>query len=200
MPVTGFPMRANGAQREPVILQHCSSTLYTRQHNTNTGSPFVLHDGPPFANGPPHMGHALNKILKDIICRYKMLRGHRVNYIPGWDCHGLPIEVKALGAGAKMGSLTPVEVRRRARALACDAMVVQEKAFRRWGVTGDWEHPYRTMDKEFEVQQLHVFKTMFDKVCTKVWGVGGGNIDYGMWGRCVDIWDIRLVFAVCALT
>jgi isoleucyl-tRNA synthetase len=97
LPATKFPMRANGAEREPLILRNCSAKLYETQQQ-RPGERFILHDGPPFANGPPHVGHALNKTIKDIICRYKMMRGYAVNYIPGWDCHGLPIELKAISA------------------------------------------------------------------------------------------------------
>ncbi|EEY52918.1 isoleucyl-tRNA synthetase, putative, partial [Phytophthora infestans T30-4] len=96
LPATRFPMRANAAVREPQLHARCVSAAYAEQAEDTTRPLFVLHDGPPFANGSLHMGHFLNKTLKDIINRYQLLRGRRVQYVPGWDCHGLPIEHKAL--------------------------------------------------------------------------------------------------------
>uniref|UniRef100_U9TV65 isoleucine--tRNA ligase n=1 Tax=Rhizophagus irregularis (strain DAOM 181602 / DAOM 197198 / MUCL 43194) TaxID=747089 RepID=U9TV65_RHIID len=122
---------------------------------------FILHDGPPYADG----SHALNKILKDIINRYKVLHGYKVNYIPGWDCHGLPIELKALKElrGVDKSSLTPLQIRDVAKKSALEALEIQRKEFISWGIMGDWENPYRTLDKEYEVRQLQVFHNMMKK-------------------------------------
>ena len=109
LPRTGFPMRANAREREPQLQRICVTELWKWQRAArgpeapSPAAPFVLHDGPPYANGPLHIGHALNKILKDVINRYKMLRGHRIDYTPGWDCHGLPIELKALQQDRERG-------------------------------------------------------------------------------------------------
>lgn len=125
---------------------------------------FTLHDGPPYANGPLHIGHALNKITKDVICRFEVGQGKKVSYIPGWDCHGLPIEVKALQAQKKDAAQTdPVSVREAARELATRTMEEQKKGFKEWAVMGDWDNAYQTMERGFELRQLQVFKTMFEK-------------------------------------
>ena len=135
-----------------------------QQANRPADKTFVLHDGPPYANGSLHIGHALNKILKDIICRFQIAQGKRVHYVPGWDCHGLPIELKALQALQKhhddMGS---VAVRQAARQLAERTVEEQKKGFKDWAVMGDWEHAYRTMDRDFEMRQLGIFKEMVDR-------------------------------------
>lgn len=124
----------------------------------------MLHDGPPYANGALHIGHALNKILKDVICRFEVLRGKRVSYVPGWDCHGLPIEIKALQALQKSHeSMTPSAVRDAARRLAERTVEEQKKGFREWAVMGDWEGAWRTMDKEYVLRQLGVFKEMVER-------------------------------------
>jgi isoleucyl-tRNA synthetase len=125
---------------------------------------FTLHDGPPYANGPLHAGHALNKITKDIICRYQVTQGKEVSYIPGWDCHGLPIEIKALQAQKRDASQTsPVAVRAAARQLATRTIEDQKRGFKEWAVMGDWDNAYKTMERGFEIRQLEVFKTMFEK-------------------------------------
>ncbi|OAL57009.1 isoleucyl-tRNA synthetase-like protein [Pyrenochaeta sp. DS3sAY3a] len=126
---------------------------------------FTLHDGPPYANGPLHIGHALNKVTKDIICRFQVGQGKRVGYIPGWDCHGLPIEIKALQAQKKdAGShIEPVTVREAARELATRTVEEQMRGFKEWAVMGDWDNAYKTMERGFEIRQLDVFKTMFEK-------------------------------------
>lgn len=135
---------------------------------------FVLHDGPPYANGAVHVGHAINKILKDVIVRTALSRGKHVEYRPGWDCHGLPIELKALKAssGAESGkkdisgSLPKIDaltIREMARNLAATTVQEQSKSFQSWGVMGDWDKPYLTMNKDFEIRQLQVFKEMVAK-------------------------------------
>lgn len=152
-------MRADAFKREPDLIR---LDVY-RWQEKREGKQFTLHDGPPYANGSPHMGHALNKILKDVTNRYKILQGYRVNYIPGWDCHGLPIELKALELlkGAQRNELTPQKIRTQAKSFALSQIEVQKKEFVRWGVLGDWDDPYLTMDPRYEAQQLGVFLKMF---------------------------------------
>lgn len=144
-----------------------STEFYKWQQEHNKGPRFVLHDGPPYANGNLHMGHALNKILKDFINRYKALRGYQVNYMPGWDCHGLPIEHKSLKSlGKSHLALTPKSIREAARKTANQAIDVQRKEFQALGVMADWENAdatYRTMDQSFEIRQLRVLQKMIEK-------------------------------------
>uniref|UniRef100_A0A8B9J7L7 isoleucine--tRNA ligase n=1 Tax=Astyanax mexicanus TaxID=7994 RepID=A0A8B9J7L7_ASTMX len=118
---------------------------------------FCLHDGPPYANGDAHVGHALNKILKDIHNRFEMLRGRKVHYVPGWDCHGLPIELKALGE-LQAKDMTPLQIRQKAREFAEEAIARQRAAFQRWGVMADWENCYYTFNGQYEAAQLRVFE------------------------------------------
>eukprot|EP00938_MAST-03A_sp_MAST-3A-sp1_P000346 g346.t1 len=166
LPKTTFPMRANAAIRERDYVERTTSELYRYQQRTRAqASEFVLHDGPPYANGDLHMGHLLNKVVKDIINRSALLRGKRVSYVPGWDCHGLPIELKALRE--LQGSTTPMEIRNRARQCAQDAIASQRADMIRWGVLADWsdddasttllDREYHTMQPEYEAQQLRLF-------------------------------------------
>ncbi|KAI9258793.1 Isoleucyl-tRNA synthetase [Phascolomyces articulosus] len=164
LPKTSFPLRANAATREHLFHDRSTKDLYPWQLKNNPKDLFILHDGPPYANGDVHIGHALNKILKDIINRYKMLQGHKVWYRPGWDCHGLPIELKALEAIRQKGSeLSAVQIRQIARKRALSEIEKQKKSFKSWGVMGDWEHPYRTLDKDYEIRQLRVFREMMKR-------------------------------------
>ena len=169
LPQTEFPMRANAAVREPTFLARCTTDLYAWQERERPadGPRFVLHDGPPFANGVPHMGHALNKVIKDIVNRYRLLRGDRISYVPGWDCHGLPIELKALQrlpkGSSRSSELSAVAVRKVARREAEAAIEAQREQFERWGVMGDWDHSYRTMTPQYEAGQLRVFRRMVEK-------------------------------------
>ncbi|CAA2996733.1 isoleucine--tRNA ligase, chloroplastic mitochondrial [Olea europaea subsp. europaea] len=128
---------------------------------------FVLHDGPPYANGDLHMGHALNKILKDIINRYKLLQNYQVHYVPGWDCHGLPIELKVLQSLDQDArkELTPLKLRAKAAKFAKATVKTQMAAFKRYGVWADWEHPYLTLDPEYEAAQIEVFGQMALQGC-----------------------------------
>ena len=120
---------------------------------------FVLHDGPPYANGEPHMGHAVNKILKDMTNRYQVSRGRRVHYVPGWDCHGLPIELKAVkGDGARLG---PGKLREIAGKFAESALEKQKSQFRSWGVMADWSQPYLTMSSQYVKTQLEMFYKLY---------------------------------------
>lgn len=163
LPQTDFSMRANAVIREPEIQAFWEQEgIYTRQAEQNPGEVFVLHDGPPYANGSLHIGHALNKILKDSINRYQILRGRKVRYVPGWDCHGLPIELKVLQQMNKeeRQSLTPIQLRKKAQLFALDAVAEQMADCKRWAVWGDFEHPYKTLDPEYEAAQLGVFGQM----------------------------------------
>ncbi|MEG4207470.1 isoleucine--tRNA ligase [Microcoleus sp. Pol7_A1] len=163
LPKTKFDMRANATKREPELQQFWTDReIYDRLSENNPGDLFVLHDGPPYANGQLHIGHALNKILKDFINRYQMLRGKKVRYVPGWDCHGLPIELKVLQnmKSEERLNLTPIELRRKASAFAQQTMEQQRESFQRYGVWGDWEHPYLTMKPEYEAAQIGVFGQM----------------------------------------
>ena len=164
LPQTKFDMRANAVKREPEIQAFwAEQEIYQRLSQNNPGELFILHDGPPYANGTLHIGHALNKILKDIINRYQILQGRKVRYVPGWDCHGLPIELKVL-QNMKAGEreqLTPLTLRHKARDFALQTVEQQKISFQRYGVWGDWEHPYLTLKPEYEAAQIGVFGKMF---------------------------------------
>lgn len=163
LPKTSFDMRANAVKREPEIQAFWrENQIYETLSKNNPGEPFVLHDGPPYANGALHIGHALNKILKDTINKYQLLKGRKVCYIPGWDCHGLPIELKVLQAMGQQErqSLTPIQLRQRAKAWALEQVDQQREGFKRYGVWGDWDHPYLTLTPEYEAAQVGVFGKM----------------------------------------
>ena len=156
-------MRANAVQREPELQQFwAENEIYEQLSQNNTKESFILHDGPPYANGSLHMGHALNKVLKDIINKYKLLQGHKTEYIPGWDCHGLPIELKVLQKikSKERKELTPLKLRKKAQEFALNAQQEQCESFKRYGVWGDWEHPYLTLTPEYEAAQIDVFGQM----------------------------------------
>ena len=134
LPKTDFDMRANAVKREPEIQQFwAENKIYEKLSQNNPGDLFILHDGPPYANGSLHLGHALNKILKDIINKYQLLRGRKVRYVPGWDCHGLPIELKVLQQlkPEERQKLTPLELRHKARDFALKAVDEQRESFKR---------------------------------------------------------------------
>src|SRR5262249_46157320 len=145
-------------QKEPEILARWTRLgLYGRLREAARGRPkFILHDGPPYANGNIHIGHALNKILKDVVTRSQQMLGYDSNYVPGWNCHGLPIEwvseEESLAAGRNKDAVPVVEFRRECRAFAQHWIGVQREEFRRLGVEGDWEHPCTTMDYAAEAQ------------------------------------------------
>ncbi len=158
-------MRANAVTREPELQTYWQERkIYETLAQSNPGEPFILHDGPPYANGDLHMGHALNKILKDIINKYQILQGRKVRYVPGWDCHGLPIELKVLQKlkSAERRELTPIKLRQRAKAFALETIGKQSAGFQRYGVWGDWDHPYMTLLPEYEAAQLGVFSKMVE--------------------------------------
>jgi isoleucyl-tRNA synthetase len=156
LPKTDFPMKANLAAREPEILKKWEeSHLYEQIQKARAGAElFVLHDGPPFANGDVHMGTALNKILKDFVVKSKSMAGFRAPYVPGWDCHGLPIEYKVVKESRE---LSPLEVRKKSEAFARKFIGIQRAQFKRLGVFGDWERPYLTMDPSYEAEILRAF-------------------------------------------
>jgi isoleucyl-tRNA synthetase len=159
LPKTQFPMRANLPQNEPLQVEKWVRTgTYLKILEANRGkNKYILHDGPPYANGHIHLGHALNKILKDIVVKYKNMSGFVAPYIPGWDCHGLPIELqveKNIGR-AKKAALSKTEVRRLCKEYAEKYISIQREEFKRLGVLGDWEKPYRTMDHSYEAVEIH---------------------------------------------
>ncbi|MFL6584347.1 MAG: isoleucine--tRNA ligase, partial [Chthoniobacterales bacterium] len=156
LPRTDFPMKANLATREPELLAKWEREgVYDRiQENRADAELFVLHDGPPFANGDVHMGTALNKILKDLIVKSRTMLGFRAPYVPGWDCHGLPIEYKVV---KEARGLAPAEIRKRCEEFARKFIDIQRQQFKRLGVFGDWEHPYLTMNPAYEAEILRAF-------------------------------------------
>ncbi|PYK33357.1 MAG: isoleucine--tRNA ligase [Verrucomicrobia bacterium] len=162
LPRTDFPMKANLAAREPEMLRGWEETkLYQEiQKSREDRELFVLHDGPPFANGDVHMGTALNKILKDFVVRSQTMLGKRAPYVPGWDCHGLPIEYKVVKESRE---LSPLEVRKRCEAFARKFIDIQREQFKRLGVFGDWEHPYLTMDPKYEAEILRAFAVFVEE-------------------------------------
>ncbi|KAK7387905.1 hypothetical protein VNO78_22703 [Psophocarpus tetragonolobus] len=163
LPKTTFGMRANSSVREPEIQKIWEEKqVFKKVVQKNSGANFILHDGPPYANGDLHIGHALNKILKDIINRYKVLQNYKVNFIPGWDCHGLPIELKVLQSldQKARNDLTPLRLRSKAAKFAKETVKKQMSSFKRYGVWADWNDPYLTLDPEYEAAQIEVFGQM----------------------------------------
>ena len=165
-PKTDFPMRAGLPQREPPMLEHWNKIdVYNLLLEKNKDKPaFILHDGPPFSNGDLHMGHALNKTLKDFIIRSYAMRGYYTPYVPGWDNHGMPIESAIIKKNKLNHKAMPVtEFRSACEAFAQDFIDRQMAGFRRLGVMGDWAHPYKTMDRHFEAEEVKVFGEMYRK-------------------------------------
>jgi isoleucyl-tRNA synthetase len=166
LPKTLFPMKANLPQNEPKILSRWEQMkVYDRIREIRRGSPtFVLHDGPPYANGPIHLGHALNKCLKDFIVKSKNMAGLDAPYIPGWDCHGLPIEIKVdQQLGGKKLQMNPTDVRLACRQYAERFLDLQREQFKRMGIFGRWDRPYSTMDRQYEAVVLATFYAFFEK-------------------------------------
>ncbi|RKF58348.1 Isoleucine--tRNA ligase, mitochondrial [Erysiphe neolycopersici] len=168
LPKSSFPARPSITDQVD-YLKRCTDDLYKWQSRERSSDPsFLLHDGPPYANGELHIGHALNKILKDIICRRQIQKGKRVIYVPGWDCHGLPIELKALErqrVSDKSGDAVydSIKIRKIARELASETVKSQMKNFREWGIMADWAQAWKTMDKPYEINQLRIFQSMVKK-------------------------------------
>ena len=168
LPRTDFPMKADLVTREPQRLaQWQAANLYGQIQTARaaSGRRFVLHDGPPFANGDVHIGTALNKILKDVIIKYQTLRGQQAPYVPGWDCHGLPIEFKVTQEMRKAGdtSADAASIRRACEAYARKYIDIQRTQFQRLGVLGDWANPYLTLNKEYEADELRLFADIVEK-------------------------------------
>ena len=160
LPKTNFQMRANLAVKEPDILKFWDKQNIYKIMQSKPGDKFILHDGPPFANGKIHIGHCFNKILKDIILKYNSSIGRGIEYIPGWDCHGLPIEHQVLKK-IKTKDISKVEIRDHCQEFAMKFVKSQRDEFKRLGVISDWENPYLTMSKQFEANQIKVFAEMF---------------------------------------
>ena len=167
LPETEFAMQAGLPKREPVMLEQWEKDgIYETLMKKNEGKPlFILHDGPPYANGDIHLGTALNKTLKDIIVRYRNMAGWKAPYVPGWDTHGLPTELKAR-AKAGVGNSTTisdVELRKICREFAMTYLDGQRNQFKRLGGIGDWNHPYITLTHDFEAKQIEIFADMATK-------------------------------------
>jgi isoleucyl-tRNA synthetase len=158
LPQTDFPMRGDLPKREPGWLaewEQAGRYAQIQQKTAGRDNVFVLHDGPPYANGAIHIGHAVNKILKDMVVKSKLLAGYRAPYVPGWDCHGLPIEIAVEKKFGKPGDkLDAAQFRQKCREYAAEQVDAQRTGFKRLGVLGDWDHPYRTMDFKYEADML----------------------------------------------
>lgn len=165
MPKTEFPMRGNLPKREPEIQEKWKEmNIYKKVQEQTEGRPlFILHDGPPYANGDIHMGHAMNKVLKDFIVRFKSMSGFQAPYVPGWDTHGLPIETALTKKGVKRKEMSVAEFRKLCEEYAYSQIDNQREQFKRIGVRGDWENPYITLKPEYEAQQIKVFGEMAKK-------------------------------------
>ncbi|MBK5445827.1 isoleucine--tRNA ligase [Peribacillus sp. TH24] len=165
MPKTEFPMRGNLPKREPEIQEKWKEMdIYKKVQEQTEGRPlFILHDGPPYANGDIHMGHAMNKVLKDFIVRFKSMSGFQAPYVPGWDTHGLPIETALTKKGVKRKEMSVAEFRKLCEEYAYVQINNQREQFKRIGVRGDWENPYITLKPEYEAQQIKVFGEMAKK-------------------------------------
>ena len=166
LPETTFAMKADLAKREPAMLADWEARGRYRQIQEKTAArtrAFVLHDGPPYANGVIHLGHALNKILKDTVVKSKLMAGYRSPYVPGWDCHGLPIEIAVEKKIGKVGQkVDAVTFRQKCREYANQQIDLQRTDFKRLGVLGDWDHPYRTMDSTFEADMVRALAKIYD--------------------------------------
>ena len=170
LPKTPFPAKIEGQKRvaldQAIIKSPAFAKLYYKQKEHRSSAPqYVLHDGPPYANGSTHLGHAVNKILKDITVRWNIVKGQQVHFRPGWDCHGLPIELKALQSqeDVALAKESPVKLRQIARNFASETITKQKDEFLSWGVIGDWENPYTTMSPEFVKGELRAFHKLYEK-------------------------------------
>lgn len=166
LPKTDFPMRANLPERELEFLKFWEENdIYSKVQEKNRGrQKFILHDGPPYANGHIHLGHVLNKVLKDIVVKYHSMSGCDAPYVPGWDTHGLPIEQQAIRAfGIDRHEIDPVEFRNKCKDFALKFVDIQREEFKRLGVRGEWDKPYLTLMPHFEARQIGVFGEMAKK-------------------------------------
>src|SRR5580765_125467 len=165
LPKTAFPMKANLPQNEPLRLAKWASLrLYEQLRKAGVGRPtYLLHDGPPYANGPIHLGHALNKTLKDFIVKVRTMGGFDAPYVPGWDCHGLPIEIKVDNdLGRKKLEMDPMEVRDACRRYADKYLDLQREQFKRLGIFGRWDEPYSTMTPQYESAVMKTFYSFYE--------------------------------------
>ncbi|BDU50337.1 isoleucine--tRNA ligase [Haliovirga abyssi] len=163
LPKTGFKMKANLPHKEPEILKYWENEKIYEKSLEGKELEFILHDGPPYANGNIHIGHALNKILKDIILKYKRLRGYKAPYVPGWDTHGLPIELQVTKKlGSKVKDMSELEIRDKCKDHALKFVDKQKEDFKRLGVLGEWDDPYLTLNPKFEAKQLEVFADLYE--------------------------------------
>lgn len=165
LPKTAFPMKADLAKREPKLLQFwLDLSLYEKikAQNSDQEKTFILHDGPPYANGAIHLGHALNKILKDIVNKSKHLDGYAISYVPGWDCHGLPIEINVEKKIGRVGKVSLAEFIGACHRYATEQIALQSESFIRLGVLGDFEHPYKTMDSKYEANVVRALAEIFN--------------------------------------
>jgi isoleucyl-tRNA synthetase len=166
LPKTDFPMRGNLPKREPETIERWQQIdLYAKLQAARAAMPetFVLHDGPPYANGNIHLGHALNKILKDIIVKFRTMAGARAPYVPGWDCHGLPIELAMEKTLGRKEGVSKVEFRKLCREYADRYVAIQREEFRRLGIVGDWANPYLTMAPGYEAAEIRVFGRLVEQ-------------------------------------
>ena len=169
LPKTNFQMRANLANKEPQMLNVWRKQNIYEKSLKEGAKQFKLHDGPPYANGDIHIGHALNKILKDIILKYKRLQGFDAPYVPGWDTHGLPIEFKvAEELGDKIKGMHPLKIREKCTKYAKKWVEKQKEGFKRLGILGEWDRPYLTLNPEYEAEQLEVFKELYENGYLKI--------------------------------
>ena len=162
LPSTEFSMRGNLQQKEPAMLEQWEKDrLYYKLVEKNKDKPkYILHDGPPYANGNIHLGHALNKVLKDIVVKQKSMSGYNSVYVPGWDTHGLPIELKAMKKIGAQNANDPVELRKHCKEFALEFVEKQKEQFKRLGAWADWDNPYLTLKPEFEAKQIEIFGEM----------------------------------------
>ena len=166
LPQTPFAMEAKLVQNEPVRLKKWQEMdLYGKLMEARKDAPrWVLHDGPPFANGDIHIGHLINKTLKDVVIRFRSMQGHQTPYVPGWDCHGLPIEHKIQEKlGSKIREMPVAEVRQQCYEYAEKFAKIQSVQFQRLGILGEWDKPYLTMAPEYEAASLDVFATFVER-------------------------------------
>ena len=165
LPKTDFSMRAGLPQKEPGMVEKWDrERLYDKMIEKNEGKPlYMFHDGPPYANANIHLGTALNKVLKDIIVRQKNLSGYKAPYTPGWDTHGLPIELKAIKELGVSSDITPVELRKVCRDFALRFVENQKQEFKRLGTLADYDNPYLTLKPEYEARQIEIFGAMANK-------------------------------------
>ncbi|MCK4999002.1 MAG: class I tRNA ligase family protein [Anaerohalosphaera sp.] len=163
LPSTSFAMKANLVQREPAQRKAWDKIdMYETIMAARADAPvYTLHDGPPYANGDIHMGHVINKVLKDIVIKYKTMTGYRTPYVPGWDCHGLPIEVKVMAElGDKAKEMSKPDIRKQCQKYASKFVKHQTKQFKALGIFGDWKNPYLTLKPSYEKGILTVFAEM----------------------------------------